>query len=764
MAAITPFVESPESPESLDVEQDDAPGLAGFGAIDTKALIEQSHAGLTRFVWNRWLIEDHLRTCKFWLEDTREGIVIRIDKPLPQNTRPWKLMSPGARADQFALFSVGNAKMATLSWDLPSGPPGVGGACPGAVAAQSVLPPAARAALLTPDRTHLKVIPPGATERVAFHEERTICAFCYAGEGNFDYTEIGAAMLARYWWTKDCMSSPAAKENWITVMTDGVLRSPFPLQECKYSGKMSRPVRVHSSGDFFAPSYAEAWMEVANRVNAIDSKFIFWAPTRTWASPNFPWPKILAQNTAKNFVVRPSAYHVGDHAPGELIAGSGKGSTSLITPPSPGQKSPSNFQRLFPEALQNGMPGPDNHDPRRDFDCVAAGSLVPIRGRGYLPVEQVVAGVLSGTRYETLTRDGWKQVVGARAVGKRETVVVSLRSGHTLRVTPEHNFAICSEEAWKEAGSLELSDVAVLGREDAGAAHETSSGSWNYNTGVLLGYAVGDAYFGDRNVIRFEVGARNKGDDLRKLDAIATTMFGRGGSFSEYVKTRPHSALIAAGESLVARLAWTGVVFAEFFSGYGYANGVGSPVRRAPHGSFKAPRSGILGFLSGLFSADGSVSVKRNGTGEVELSSTSPGLLLDVQQLFSLLGAHVTIGRARLRPPHKPLSRLVVKSGAGLSILKEAHLLNNGKRNALEAITIPVNRRHRNSRVLSVERDGVVVEVFDIEVADCHEFIANGVVVHNCPAYAGDAEGSCVSARCRVCWTMPERSVNYPFH
>jgi len=388
LAAITPFVESEEAPEDPSAEVQ-GEGLGGFGAVDVKNLLEQSHAGLTRFVWNRTLIEDHLRTCHYWIEDDAQyGLVIRIDKPLPKDLRPWKLTEggPDAQLDRFALFSVGNKKMSTMSWDIPSGPPGVGGACPGAVAAQTIVPPETRAALLSKDRTHLRVTPPGYDRPVEFKEAQTICAYCYAGEGNFDYAGVQTGLTVRYWWTKDALSTPEGRAAWITTMAEGVLRSPFPLQEDKYSGRMTRPVRVHSSGDFFSPAYAEAWMEVANLVGGADKDVVFWAPTRTWASPGFlaKWPAILAKNTAKNFIVRPSAYHVGDFAPGPLAPGNAKGSTSLIHPPEPGKES-SNFQRVFHDAVQDGQPGPNNTDPRRDFDCPAyteeGGSCVTSRCR-----------------------------------------------------------------------------------------------------------------------------------------------------------------------------------------------------------------------------------------------------------------------------------------------------------------------------------------------------------------------------------------------
>jgi hypothetical protein len=81
------------------------------------------------------------------------------------------------------------------------------------------------------------------------------------------------------------------------------------------TGEQVRPVRIHSSGDFYSPRYAQAWIDVANRHHDI----VFWAPTRTWAAAGWVehWRKLLPKVKHGNFVVRPSAYHTGDIAPNE---------------------------------------------------------------------------------------------------------------------------------------------------------------------------------------------------------------------------------------------------------------------------------------------------------------------------------------------------------------------------------------------------------------------------------------------------------------
>jgi hypothetical protein len=746
VAAITPGLEADTVPEATDVAEAQTNGL---GASATQAdleqrLVEASHAGLVRFNWNRGLIEDHLRKCKFWLEEEKNGeVTICIDPPLPRDVRPWKQMSSGARPGRFALLGEGNSKMDCPTWDLPAGPPAVGGTCPSAAAGQTILPPAARVGQLDASRTHLRVIPAEVTSPIPFSETKAICAFCvtgdtrvpvrgqglveiadlvdvgevevwsgkawrkthavfngmketvrvrttwghelrctpdhdlilrdgrrradeahdeqalfepadvppfpeqaplpraapiegkryrtaveehfptewsydvgvflgyivgdgsvtkgeypttaivghhddrgdleqlrdlvrtwcstttevraatemtasiawrvkglaeflhdlgldkqvdpslrqlpaavwtasrdgvrgflsglfstdgsvlvgtdkievtlasvspsllravqqllfafgikaticayttsnrwreeqgyhalyklnvtakadvqrfaervgfhsvrkaarlaealrldprerslrrypvvasaeptgivepvydlvnvgeehqftancvsvsncYAGEGSYDYTEIQAALIVRYWWTKELLSTDAGYLEWVKIMAHTISRLGIPIAGDEFSDEKLKPVRIHSSGDFFSPRYAAAWMDVANEVAKVEPRIKFWAPTRTWASPGFAtaWPGILARLKQPNFVVRSSAYHVGDAAFGALIEGKpgtpgwARGTTSLNAPPG---KEPNAFTQAFPEATWAGK-----DDPRRDHDC-----------------------------------------------------------------------------------------------------------------------------------------------------------------------------------------------------------------------------------------------------------------------------------------------------------------------------------------------------------------------------------------------------------
>jgi hypothetical protein len=111
-----------------------------------------------------------------------------------------------------------------------------------------------------------------------------------------------------------------------------------------------RPVRIHSSGDFFSKEYATFWIDVANQVGADEAaagnvpNIRFWAPTRTHVltgKGSFDWPSLLNRMVVftdetgrpfKNFAIRPSGYNIGDAAPYMLGAGSlDAGGTSVLS-------------------------------------------------------------------------------------------------------------------------------------------------------------------------------------------------------------------------------------------------------------------------------------------------------------------------------------------------------------------------------------------------------------------------------------------------
>jgi len=353
LAAITPFLnEQPEDDDREIVTEPLAP-LAALGDEDEDFALAKlkegrdkalayTHAELTRFHWNRILLERELATKRYWVavedrdNENKGQIVFRLDSPVRKDTIPWSL-APGAALDSFALWGEAS-KMACPTFDLPAGAPAIGGACPGATIGQSTVDEATKekSGMLgnAGGKLVLAARAPGLKVPVRFREGLAICQFCYASGGNYAYANIQGAEVLRFWWARWLVRTPEGRDEFARVVLEGLRRRSFPRVALDRHGIL--PIRVHSSGDVFNLNYAKAWVKLANLAAQVDKRLLFWMPTRTWAVPGWTekWPEILSELRQPNLVIRPSSYHTNDAAPGPLVAigkpGAGGGTTAIF--------------------------------------------------------------------------------------------------------------------------------------------------------------------------------------------------------------------------------------------------------------------------------------------------------------------------------------------------------------------------------------------------------------------------------------------------
>lgn len=191
---------------------------------------------------------------------------------------------------------------------------------------------------------------------------------CYATGNNYQMASNLTAMTLRYWWVRQCLRTGNSE-----LLVDTIVRSlavmRFDARDMKRWG--IKPVRIHSSGDFFSLEYLRAWVEVANRVAQLDPTVSFWAPTRIWANGQGDAAAgVLRELRQPNLVIRASAYSVGDPSPGPLGGatvgrdhGAAQGSTSCYEPHK--KLNPGEMARAKGSVRRPGS----SHDARYDFDC-----------------------------------------------------------------------------------------------------------------------------------------------------------------------------------------------------------------------------------------------------------------------------------------------------------------------------------------------------------------------------------------------------------
>jgi hypothetical protein len=155
----------------------------------------------------------------------------------------------------------------------------------------------------------------------------TVCEYCYATGSKYAEAVVQFAEIARLAFVKTLMATPQGTET-LTRLLVRTIEDTLVFNVADTARHGIRPIRVHSSGDFFSPAYADMWLEVARRLhqNMKNAKaagiayvpVMLWAPTRTHVLKGFNafWrERLSAGKIPPNFSIRPSAYSVGDPAP-----------------------------------------------------------------------------------------------------------------------------------------------------------------------------------------------------------------------------------------------------------------------------------------------------------------------------------------------------------------------------------------------------------------------------------------------------------------
>jgi ribonucleoside-diphosphate reductase alpha chain len=354
--------------------------------------------------------------------------------------------------------------------------------------------------------------------------------------------------------------------------------------------------------------------------------------------------------------------------------------------------------------------------------------------------------------------DGCLPISRAFPSGERSTVRIRTHSGFELVCTPDHR--VMTDRGWVQAGSLEIGKDRVWIQSDPGcfahagrlpldlptefkgrngrAYHHNLPTEWSRDLGLALGWLVGDGWLraGDRNC---RVGWSFGAGDVEARIEIQQILDGWYGRPTRAVE-RPRG---------VWHVSYHGKFFVEFFRGLGVL-----PVRTAeksvPAALFSAPREAVIGFLQGLFTADGTVRDNpKTNSSWIALTSKSRELLRGVQILLLNLGIRSRIFD-RSRPPREGLFSYVAADGQARSydsdgVLHELGIFGRSREAFRQCVGFLGPKQERlgairyggfytqqfSDRVVAIEPAGVR-PVFDLTEPQSHSFIANGLVLHQC--------------------------------
>ena len=271
---------------------------------------------------------------------------------------------------------------------------------------------------------------------------------------------------------------------------------------------------------------------------------------------------------------------------------------------------------------------------------------------------------------------------------------------------------------------------------------------WSHELGLVIGWLVGDGWVSDGST-RKSIGMVFENDAVRpQIHVPLSEWFGPG-------------SIVERGH--ITQLTYSRVPF-EFFRSLGVSTGRAHE-KRVPEAIWTAPREAIVGFLQGLFGADGTVGInEKKQDCSVRLASSSPGLLWDVQILLSNFGIAGRIYlrrkvRSHLMPDGKggqkayrsqPQYELVLGKANRDRFAELIGFAHPEKQAKVEAFIGAKTRRSNAERyvdsVLSIENAGKA-DVYDLAQPQTHSLIANGLVVHNCgEQFLGPYENCCLGS------------------
>jgi len=343
--------------------------------------------------------------------------------------------------------------------------------------------------------------------------------------------------------------------------------------------------------------------------------------------------------------------------------------------------------------------------------------------------------------------------------GTRPCYRVTTNSGYELIATADHR--IMTNRGWVELKDLKIEEDKVFIQPQQGVfnsdsrlpfeiknIHKGNKGclykmnlpkSWSKGLGQILGWLIGDGWLreGDRNCrVGFTFGKPDR-NILEHFKSIINNFY--GASIQEVER-----------KNGVLHLSYHSKYFVEFFKKLG-VNPYKASKKRVPSSIFAAPKEAIIGFLQGLFSADGTVrdNPKANSSW-VALTSKSKKLLQEVQILLLYLNIKSKIFN-RSRDPREKMFPYINKDGILKSyrcdgILYELGIFGESReefrkiigflnKNKIEKLN---NIRFKNFRKRQfVEKIKEIVfvgekEVYDLTEPFSNSMITNGLIVHQC--------------------------------
>ncbi len=342
--------------------------------------------------------------------------------------------------------------------------------------------------------------------------------------------------------------------------------------------------------------------------------------------------------------------------------------------------------------------------------------------------------------------------------GVRGVIEVHTRRGRVLKVTPEHQ--LMTRDGWVEAQDLNEDSTLILQSGEGVFTSDKDNLMMWYN---IAGWLAGDGYLLKAIPSRqtHEVCLIFGRDDKDVLALVELFLNKNDISYSKKTQTA------SIGESpdyirIHRKQVW------DLMSAFACEPGSRAHTKRITEGMFRASKEAQLAFLSGYFSADGTIHLDPGKSFDARFCSASLDLLRDVQQILLNLGVNSTIYQnRRSKQVKKPFTYTTVSGEVHTYESRQHHelvitgqslrtfrtlldhvggLFSARKQEQLDQIPDAINNYGRDrwtDEVVKVVDNNETVVVYDITEPVTSSLVANGIVAHNCGEYTNVDDSAC---------------------
>ena len=382
-----------------------------------------------------------------------------------------------------------------------------------------------------------------------------------------------------------------------------------------------------------------------------------------------------------------------------------------------------------------------------DPSCLVAGTRVALSDGSLVPIEEFGDKHLQNIRVPVQTRGGTDEALVFHKFDNQEVIEVVLSSGAHITGTPNHPLLKVSAAGceWVRIDQLKVGDelktiekipstINTCVRTNFTAHSNKMGPQYKGNIpaffcddmGLICGYILGDGWVRSKSKgVGFCVNDSEM-DILPRIMSAMQNMF----NTRPYIDRREPSG---ERDHTINRITFKSTQPLTYihYDNKSVAKMLGFlATKRVPDFVFRSPDSVVKLFLSWLFEADGCVFTTRkkwnDGSRAIQLKSAYPGLLTDVQLLLLRFGV-----RAKIYG-----TNLTIRSKDDILLFaKEVGFVSQKKRSKMDILEANVSSlrepRHYKNVVKKIIKRKDKATVYDLEIPNGHEFIANGIVSHN---------------------------------